>query len=108
MERLNLDRRECSMCRTWSFSSSASAFVHPSRVVPSGRTANRVSSNTDERLETECSLSSVAGRKDSRFGASDGSDGSSGSSVVLVSSSMPSVSGGVIVYVGWRLTQVPK
>ena len=78
--------------------------------MPSGRTANWVSSSTDERLEAETRLSSVAGGMEPRFDVTDGSggfDGSLGSSDEVVSS-RSSGSGGEIVYVGWRLTKVPR
>lgn len=82
------------MCRTWSFNSAASALVQPSSLLPSGRTAKRGSSRTEERVDTECSLSRDTGRRiESSF---DTGDSSSPSSAVLVSSRL-SASGGEIV-----------
>lgn len=98
MDRLKAERRECNICLTRSFNSSNSSFVHPSKVISSGRTANRrsgASSNTEERRWTNigrvCFMSVSA---------------VSPSSVSVLDSSREL--GGERVYVGMRLTQLPK
>ena len=50
MLRLNFARRECSICRTRSFSSSLSSSLQSEIETPWGKTAKYLSPNTDEML----------------------------------------------------------
>lgn len=64
MTRLNLERRECSMCLTWSFNSRTSSAVQPLSEFPSGKTANGSSPVTEligrcRRSETKFSSRSA-------------------------------------------------
>jgi hypothetical protein len=96
--RLNFDRRECSICLTWSFNSSIHASDQPSTSVSSGKTAYRGSCNADVTV--------VKRRDGSDSASSSGARCSPLSSVVVLSTSGEDAR--VRVKVGLRLIMGPK
>jgi hypothetical protein len=94
MARLNLERRECSMCLTWSFNSRTSSVVQPLSELPSGKTANGSSPITELIEVCRC------GRSETNF--------SSRSAVSPAVSSSKLGAGLDRVYVGVRLSRSPR
>jgi hypothetical protein len=105
--RLNLDRFECNMCLTWSFTSALSCLVHPCSEAPSGSTAYRDSLSCESMVARVAVVPSVSDLRN-RGGAVCSSACASrrGASILLMFSRL-SVSLGRRrrLYVGRRLSQ---